>query len=45
MNPNIDYLRDKANRLSLSPRVCISWKDKTGKIIYVRERRRRSKTA
>lgn len=34
MNPNIDYLRDKANRLSLSPGVYLM-KDKTGKIIYV----------
>ena len=34
LNPNIDYLRDKANRLSLSPGVYLM-KDKTGKIIYV----------
>lgn len=34
MNPNLDYLRDKANRLSLSPGVYLM-KDKTGKIIYV----------
>ncbi len=34
MNEHIDYLRDKANRLSLSPGVYLM-KDKTGKIIYV----------
>lgn len=34
MNERIDYLRDKANRLSLSPGVYLM-KDKTGKIIYV----------
>ncbi len=34
MNENMDYLRDKANRLSLSPGVYLM-KDKTGKIIYV----------
>ena len=32
MNPNIDYLRDKANRLSLSPGVYLM-KDKTGKAL------------
>ncbi len=34
MNERLDYLRDKANRLSLSPGVYLM-KDKTGKIIYV----------
>ncbi len=34
MNDRIDYLRDKANRLSLNPGVYLM-KDKTGKIIYV----------
>ena len=34
MNEHIDYLRDKANRLSLSPGVYLM-KDRTGKIIYV----------
>ncbi len=34
MNERIDYLRDKANRLSLSPGVYLM-KDKTGRIIYV----------
>lgn len=34
MNERIDYLRDKANRLSLSPGVYLM-KDKNGKIIYV----------
>ncbi len=34
MNERMDYLRDKANRLSLSPGVYLM-KDKTGKIIYV----------
>lgn len=34
MNERIDYLRDKANRLSLSPGVYLM-KDKSGRIIYV----------
>ncbi len=34
MNERLDYLRDKANRLTLSPGVYLM-KDKTGKIIYV----------
>lgn len=39
MNEHIDYLRDKANRLSLSPGVYLM-KDRTGKIIYVGKQRR-----
>lgn len=34
MNPRLDYLREKANKLSLSPGVYLM-RDKTGKIIYV----------
>ena len=34
MNQRLGYLRDNANKLSLSPGVYLM-KDKTGKIIYV----------
>lgn len=34
MNPRLDYLREKSNKLSRSPGVYLM-KDKTGKVIYV----------